>query len=78
VNHYSRPNKGSGIKNTSTYDPSLASFSRKKLVLQETSEKPILVFIKHAIKKKYVFSGKSIREVDSQAKKEFSTQHISD
>jgi hypothetical protein len=28
--------------------------------------------------KQYVFTGKSIREVDSQAKKEFSTQHICD
>ncbi|KAK4013227.1 hypothetical protein OUZ56_025461 [Daphnia magna] len=37
VNQYSRPNKGSGSKNSSTYDPSLASFGRKQSILQETS-----------------------------------------
>ena len=38
VNQYSRPNKGSGSKNSSTYDPSLASLGRKKSILQETSK----------------------------------------
>jgi hypothetical protein len=70
VNHYSRPNKGSGIKNSSTYDLSLASFSRKKLVLQETSKNQILVLMLYAFfYKQYVVPDKSIGEVEVQGKK---------
>ncbi|KZS10175.1 Uncharacterized protein APZ42_025420 [Daphnia magna] len=39
MSQYSRANKGSGIKYSSTYDPSLASFSRKKLILKKSSKK---------------------------------------
>lgn len=74
VNQYSRPNKGSGSKNSSTYDPSLASFGRKQSILQETSKIKLSCKCRMHSYIQKIFTGNNIRQVEAQEKKELSKQ----